>query len=74
VVLVLSGSGTSVVGMDTENIREPLYPGKVVVLHKMSPHHFETDGERLIVLPLHVWSSVGHMESNHPMYNGTHLT
>lgn len=74
VVLVLRGNGYSVVGMGKSVIRERLYPGKVVVLHKMSPHHFETDCDRLIVLPLHVFSSTGAMEKNHPMFNGTHTT
>jgi len=73
VVYVLKGSGRSVVGMDVKTIKEALYPGKVILLQKMSPHHFETDGESLVVLPLHVWSSVGQLESNHPMFNGTHM-
>lgn len=74
VVIVLKGRGTSVVGMDQAVIREALYPGKVVVLHKMSPHHFETEDDHLVVLPLHVFSSAGPIENNHPMFNGTHMT
>ena len=74
VVLVLRGSGFSVVGMDQAVVREPLRPGKVVILHKMAPHHFETEGEHLVVLPLHVWSSVPELEKRHPMFNGTFLT
>jgi hypothetical protein len=71
---ILSGTGRSIVGMQSKFVTEPLYPGKTVILQKMSPHHFETDGEHLIVLPLHVYSSVGPMETNHPMFNGTHMT
>lgn len=74
VVLVLRGKGYSIVGMDRAVVREPLYPGKVVILHKMSPHHFETEGEHLVVLPLHVWSSVPELEKRHPMFNGTFPT
>jgi mannose-6-phosphate isomerase-like protein (cupin superfamily) len=73
VVYVLSGSGRSVVGMDGKEVIENLYPGKSLVLEPMCPHHFETDEESLIVIPLHVFSSVGASESNHPMFNGTHL-
>jgi mannose-6-phosphate isomerase-like protein (cupin superfamily) len=74
VAYILSGTGRSIVGMNDKNIVEDLYPGKVVVLEKMCPHHFETDGDHLIVLPLHVYSSVGGLENNHPMFNGTHMT
>ncbi|NVJ60355.1 MAG: hypothetical protein HWE27_08195 [Gammaproteobacteria bacterium] len=74
VAYILSGTGRSIVGMNDKNIVESLYPGKIVVLEKMCPHHFETDGEHLIVLPLHVFSSVGALENNHPMFNGTHMT
>lgn len=74
VVIVLRGTGRSIVGMEQKTITEDLYEGKVVILHKFSPHHFETDGEHLLVLPLHVFSSSGPIESNHPMFNGTHLT
>jgi len=73
VAYILSGTGRSVVGMEGKLVIEDLYPGKTVVLQKMCPHHFETDGEHLIVLPLHVFSSVGPMEQNHPMFNGTHF-
>ncbi|TQV75322.1 hypothetical protein FLL45_10335 [Aliikangiella marina] len=74
VAYILKGTGRSIVGMNDKNIVEDLYPGKVVVLEKMCPHHFETDGEHLIVLPLHVFSSIGSLENNHPMFNGTHMT
>ena len=47
--------------------------GKVCILDKMCPHHFETDDKPLVVIPLHVWSSVGPSETNHPMFNGTHM-
>ena len=73
VAYILSGTGRSVVGMEGKLVVEDLYPGKTVVLQKMCPHHFETDDEHLIVVPLHVFSSVGSMEQNHPMFNGTHF-
>lgn len=74
VAYIISGTGRSIVGMDEQNVVEDLYPGKIVVLEKMCPHHFETDGEHLIVLPLHVFSSIGSSELNHPMFNGTIMT
>jgi len=74
VAYILSGTGRSIVGMDSQTVVEDLYPGKSVVLEKMCPHHFETDDEHLIVLPLHVYSSIAGLESNHPMFNGTHMT
>jgi len=74
VAYILKGTGRSIVGMEQEYIVEDLYPGKTVILQKMSPHHFETDGDHLIVLPLHVFSSTGGLENNHPMFNGTHMT
>jgi len=73
VVYVLKGKGKSIVGMEQKNVVEELKPGQVVILDKMSPHHFETDDEGLIVIPIHIFSSVGSMESNHPMFNGTHM-
>lgn len=73
VVYVLSGKGHSIVGMNKMEVQEELYPGKVVILNPMCPHHFETDEEVLIVLPLHVFSSIGGLEFNHPMFNGTHM-
>lgn len=74
VAYIMSGTGRSIVGMDQEQVVEDLFPGKTCILQKMCPHHFETDGEHLIVLPLHVFSSIGRMEQNHPMFNGTHMT
>ena len=74
IAYILSGTGRSIVGMQSKFVVEPLYAGKTVVLQKMCPHHFETDDEHLIVLPLHVFSSVGSLETNHPMFNGTHMT
>ena len=74
VVFVLSGTGRSLVGMEGGYYVEDLYPGKVVVLGKFAPHHFETNDQHLVVLPLHIFSSVAGLENNHPMFNGTHLT
>ncbi len=74
VVYVLSGRGTSVVGMDGLTVKEELVPGKVCILEPMCPHHFETPyGEPLAVVPLHIFSSVGAIETSHPMFNGTYL-
>lgn len=74
VVLILSGRGKSIVGMDNENITTELKPGTVCILEPMCPHHFESySDEYLIALPLHVFSSVGAIEKNHPMFNGTVL-
>lgn len=72
VVYVLSGSGQSIVGMPNATIQEPLTPGKIIILDGMCPHHFVTKEESLVVLPLHVFSSVGKNEFNHAMFNGTH--
>lgn len=74
VVYVLKGRGHSIVGMQKKQLKTELYPGQIVILEKMCPHHFETDEERLLLLPLHVFSSVGDLENNHPMYRGTYLT
>lgn len=74
VAYVISGTGRSIVGMNDKNVCEDLYPGKVVILDKMCPHHFDTNSEHLIVLPLHIFSSIGALENNHPMFNGTHMT
>lgn len=73
VVYVLKGRGKSIVGMEQKHVIEELTEGKVVILDKMSPHHFETEGEPLMVIPIHIFSSVGALESNHPMFNGTHM-
>lgn len=72
VVYVLHGHGRSVVGMDKKQLTCELYPGQIIILEKMCPHHFETSDERLIVLPLHVFSSVGALENAHPMFQGTY--
>lgn len=72
VVLVVDGAGESVVGMKNRNATESLYPGKVIILEKMCPHHFRTEDMGLKVIPLHVWSSIESIEKNHPMFNGTH--
>ena len=71
-VFILSGSGTCVVGMGGATTI-PLKPGTVCVFNPMSPHHFETQDESLVVLPVHVWSSSG-AEHDHPMFNGTFRT
>lgn len=72
VVLIKEGEGKSIVGLSEQHESTDLYPGKVCILEPMCPHHFETPGnEGLVALPLHVYSSVGASEKNHPMFNGT---
>lgn len=72
VVYVLSGRGYSIVGQAGDSTETELLPGMVCVLDPMCPHHFRTEDEQLIVLPVHVWSSTpAGMEQNHPMFNGT---
>lgn len=72
VVLILEGKGKSIVGLDGKNNVTDLKSGSVCILEPMCPHHFETNTENpLIALPLHVFSSVGAQERNHPMFNGT---
>lgn len=72
VVLILEGRGHSIVGLKEKHESTTLEPGTVCVFEPMSPHHFETNGDRpLVALPLHVFSAVGPQEKNHPMFNGT---
>lgn len=70
VVTILEGTGKCI--LPSGDI--PLRSGEVLVIDKMVPHHFITGNEYLLCSPLHVWSSVGGQEQNHPMFNGTHLT
>ena len=67
IVYVQSGQGWS--HLNQEKLM--LEPGDVIVLDKMVPHHFSTENDSLIVLPLHVFSSTA-QEFDHPMFNGTH--
>ena len=69
VVTVLEGSGVSI----SHQGEIPLNRGDVLILDKMVPHHFITHDKYLLCSPLHVWSSVGQQEQNHPMFNGTHI-
>ena len=73
VVYVLKGSATCYYGMGQQTKQQKISKGSVLILPKMLPHHFVTDTEPLLCSPLHVWSSVGPSEKNHPMFNGTHL-
>lgn len=73
VVYILRGGGTSVVGTPSYAARHELVPGMVCILEPMCPHHFETTDEPLVCVPLHVFSSSGARELDHPMFNGTHL-
>ena len=71
-VYVLKGRGWCHVGMNKKSFRSELAPGQILLLEKMCPHHFETDEERLIVMPLHIFSSIGALEKAHPMFQGTY--
>lgn len=73
VVYVLRGRGTSVVGIGAHIHRHPLLPGMVCILEPMCPHHFETGADPLVCVPLHVFSSTGAREFEHPMFQGTHV-
>lgn len=76
IVYVLSGKGWSQVGLEKNMQKTRLEAGMVGVFDPMTPHHFETDAdveEPLIVIPLHIYSSSGGVEFNHPMFNGSYL-
>lgn len=72
IVYVASGFGFSHVGTQNKLTTTKLYPGQVIILDKMVPHHFSTADSSLVVIPLHIFSSIGSLEHNHPMFNGTH--
>jgi len=72
VVYVAHGSGVSIVGTADSQQEYPLNYGDVILLGKMTPHHFKTTDSELIVLPIHIFSTTGSAEFDHPMYNGTH--
>ena len=74
VVYVLDGYAICVHGLSDNEQRIAIKKGDVLLIEKMCPHHFVTKKESLICSPLHIWSSVGSIEKNHPMFNGTHLT
>lgn len=71
IVYVLAGKGKSHIGTGKKVTELDLYPGQLLVLDKMIPHHFSTTDSHLLVLPLHIFSSVN-QEFDHPMFNGTH--
>jgi len=73
VVYVLSGRCLSVVGLGDHTTKRELSHGMVCILEPMCPHHFETGSEPLLCMPLHVFSSTGRLELDHPMLHGTHL-
>ena len=73
VVYVLSGRCLSVVGLGDHTVTRELSHGMVCILEPMCPHHFETGSEPLLCVPLHVFSSTGRLELDHPMLHGTHL-
>jgi len=73
VVYILDGSAQCIYGIGSKQESLWIKKGDVLLLEKMCPHHFVTKEESLLCSPLHIWSSVGAIEQNHPMFNGTHL-
>jgi mannose-6-phosphate isomerase-like protein (cupin superfamily) len=73
VVYVMAGRGVSVIGLGGHMVSHELSPGTVCVLEPMCPHHFETGADPLLCIPLHIFSSTGRQELDHPMLQGTHL-
>jgi len=71
VVYVQGGKGKSHIGQSLSVTSFDLEVGDILILDKMVPHHFSTEETGLVVLPLHIFSSVD-QEFNHPMFNGTH--
>ena len=65
IVYIKSGQDYSLVGMGSKSVKKEIVPEKIC------PHHFLTELKSLTVVLLHIWSSVQHMEHNHPMFNGT---
>jgi hypothetical protein len=74
VVYVMAGCGISVVGLGSHVARHELSTGTVCVLEPMCPHHFETGADPLLCIPVHIFSSTGRQEQDHPMLSGTHFT
>jgi quercetin dioxygenase-like cupin family protein len=72
VVYVAQGHGKSIVGTPESQEEYTLSPGAVIILTKMTPHHFKTAASDLLVLPIHIFSTIASAEFDHPMYNGTH--
>jgi quercetin dioxygenase-like cupin family protein len=72
VVYVSKGKGISVVGTPESQKDYELNVGDIIILGKMTPHHFKTNDNDLVVLPMHIFSSIASAEFDHPMYNGTH--
>jgi len=72
VVYVAKGQGVSIVGTADSQTEYELNYGDVILLGKMTPHHFKTTDSELVVLPIHIFSSIASAEFDHPMFNGTH--
>jgi mannose-6-phosphate isomerase-like protein (cupin superfamily) len=73
VVYIMAGRGKAVVGLGSHTSSHDLTAGTVCVLEPMCPHHFETGADALWCIPLHIFSSTGRQELDHPMLQGTHL-
>ncbi|TDJ34688.1 MAG: cupin domain-containing protein [Gammaproteobacteria bacterium] len=71
VVRMLEGQCTVIIGTPGKHDSLPLKVGDTIVVSRMTPHHFVTDDDYFLCMPIHVWSSVP-SESQHPMEFGTH--
>jgi len=71
VVFVYEGSGICEYGSKGHTESMSLEKGDVLIIDKMHPHHFITEKDSLVVLPLHIFS-LTELENNHPIMHGTH--
>lgn len=71
VVRVVGGRGKMYEGIGDRVTQRDLTPGATVLIDAMEPHHFTAEDEDLVVVPIHIWSSVAG-EGLHPMRFGTH--
>ena len=71
VAYILKGSGKCISGTPTKPKTTYLEAGMICILPPMSAHHFTTEEEALHVIPLHIFSTTGSQEFQHPMFLGT---
>lgn len=67
-VYVLKGKGSCVYDHGKEF---EFNAGDTIIIPKLVSHHFITDDLSLTVLPVHIFSSLGSIEFDHPMMRGT---
>ena len=70
IAFVLKGSGKVIFGQKNNFTEQKLKENYICCIKTMTAHHFEAD-EELRILAFHVFSTVGALELNHPMYLGT---